>query len=155
MKAVVEDQQLHNYIVLLKEKHGERTLPIWIGPSEAMAIEAALVGESFERPLTHDLLKIVIDTFQAKVSKIEVEALKNEIYYAKIYIESDSKVFAIDARPSDSIALALRMKTVIFVDQKIMNENSWVLDGDKNVSRLIDRLRKTKPEQFGNFNLEE
>ncbi len=120
-----------------------------------MAIEAALVGESFERPLTHDLLKIIIDTFQAKVSKIEVEALKNEIYYAKIFIEADSKVFAIDARPSDSIALALRMKTVIFVDPKIMDENGWVLDGDKNVSQLIDRLRKTKPEQFGNYNLEE
>jgi bifunctional DNase/RNase len=141
--------------VLLKEKHGERTLPIWIGPAEALAIEGALAGEKFARPLTHDLLKILIDTFQAKLVKIVVVELKNEIYFAKLYLESGGSVYAIDARPSDSIALALRTKSAIFVDPKIMNENGWVLEGDQNVSQLISKLRNTKPEQFGNFNLDQ
>ena len=100
------------------------------------------------------LLKLIIDSFQAKVPKIVVTALQNEIYYAKIFIEANSNVFAIDARPSDSIALALRTRSTIFVDPKIMNDNGWVLDGDQNVATLIERLRKTKPEQFGSFDLE-
>ena len=100
-------------------------------------------------------MKILIDTFQAKLVKIVVVELKNEIYFAKLFIESEGKVFAIDARPSDSIALALRTKSAIFVEPKIMNENGWVLEGDQNVSQLINKLRNTKPEQFGNFNLDQ
>jgi len=99
------------------------------------------------------LLKIIIDTFQAKVAKIEVVALKSQTYYAKIYIESDSKVFAIDARPSDSIALALRTKSVIYVDPKVMDDNGRVLEGDTSVSEMKRKLRDTKPEKFGDFDL--
>lgn len=137
---------------MLKEKYGGRTLPIWIGENEAMAIALSLEGIKPQRPLTHDLLKLVIDTFQAKVAKISVEALKNETYFAKIYIESDGRLFAIDARPSDSIALALRTKCTILVSDELMNENGIVFQGDTSVEELKRRLRNTKPEQFGDFN---
>jgi hypothetical protein len=138
---------------LLKEKYGERTLPIWIGENEAMAIALSLEGIKPQRPLTHDLLKLVIEAFQAKVAKIDVVALQNETYFAKIYIESDGKLFVIDARPSDSIALALRTKCSILVSEELMNDNGMVFQGDKSVEELKRRLRNTKPEQFGDFNL--
>ena len=153
VNAVIEDQQFNTFVVLLKEKYGERSLPIWIGENEAMAIALSLEGIKPQRPLTHDLLKLIIEAFQAKVVKIGISELKNETYFAKIYIESDGKVFAIDARPSDSIALALRTKCSIFVNDKIMNENGIVLQGDKSVDELKRRLRNTKPERFGDFDL--
>ncbi|KPK64304.1 hypothetical protein AMJ83_03175 [candidate division WOR_3 bacterium SM23_42] len=149
VNAVIEDQQWHTYVVLLKEKFGERTLPIWIGESEAMAIALTLEGVSPKRPLTHDLLKSVLDAFQAKVSKIGIVDLKDETYYAKIFVEVDSKVYAIDARPSDSIALALRTRSTIWVQDRIMNQNGIVLQGDKTIDELKRRLRNTKPESFG------
>jgi bifunctional DNase/RNase len=153
----VEDRQNLSYIVLLKEKFGERTLPIWIGENEAFAIALSLEGKKSPRPMTHDLLKILIDAFQSKVVKVEVVGLKmvnnNGTYFAKIYLESDGKVIAIDARPSDSIALALRSSSTIFVDPKVMDDNGRVLDGDTSISELKRRLRNTKPEKFGDFNL--
>ncbi len=153
VNAVIEDQQFNTFVVLLKEKFGERSLPIWIGENEAMAIALSLEGIQPKRPLTHDLLKIVIDAFQAKVVKIGVVELKNETYFAKIFIESDGKVFAIDARPSDSIALALRTKCTILVDDEIMNTSGMVLQGDTSIDELKRRLRNTMPEKFGDFDL--
>lgn len=135
--------------MLLKEKFGERTLPIWIGENEAMAIALILEGVKPKRPLTHDLLKSVLDVFQAKVSRIGIVDLKDETYYAKIFVEVDSKVFAIDARPSDSIALALRTKSSIWISDEILNANGFV--GDKTIDELKRRLRNTKPESFGEF----
>jgi len=141
--------------VLLKEKFGDRTLPIWIGENEAFAIALSLEGKKSPRPMTHDLLKLVIDAFQSKVLKVEVVGLKmvndNGTYFAKIYLKSDGKVIAIDARPSDSIALALRTESTIFVDPKVMDDNGRVLDGDTSISELKRRLRNTKPENFGDF----
>lgn len=142
---------------MLKEKFGERTLPIWIGENEAFAIALSLEGKKSPRPMTHDLLKLVIDAFQSKVLKVEVVGLKmvnnNGTYFAKIYLKSDGKVIAIDARPSDSIALALRTDSTIFVDPKVMDDNGRVLDGDTSISELKRRLRNTKPENFGDFDL--
>lgn len=107
--------------------------------------------------MTHDLLKLVIDAFQSKVLKVEVVGLKmvnnNGTYFAKIYLRSDGRVIAIDARPSDSIALALRTDSTIFVDPKIMDDNGRILDGDTSISELKRRLRNTKPEDFGDFDL--
>ncbi len=133
----------------MKEKFGERTLPIWIGESEAMAIALTLEGVKPKRPLTHDLMKSILDAFQAKVSKIGIVDLKEETYYAKIFVEVDSKVYAIDARPSDSIALALRTKSSIWVNDEILNRSGIVLQGDKTIDELKRRLRNTKPESFG------
>lgn len=154
MNAVVEDPQWHTYVVLLKEKSGERTLPIWIGENEAMAIALILEGVKPKRPLTHDLMKSILDAFQAKVSRIGIVDLKDETYYAKIFVEVDSRVFAIDARPSDSIALALRTKSSIWISDEILSANGIVGDfSDRSLDDLKRRLRNTKPESFGEFDL--
>lgn len=89
--------------------------------------------------------------------KVEVVALKmlgeSGTYYAKLFLEVDSKIIAIDARPSDSIALALRTECIIYVDPSVMDENGRVLEGDTSVDEMKRRLRSTKPEQFGDFEL--
>ncbi len=149
VNAVVEDQQWHSYVVLLREKHGQRTLPIWIDEGQAWNIAISLEGVKPRRPLTHDLMKIILDTFKAKVTKIGIVDLKEDTYFAKIYIEADGKIFAIDARPSDSIALALRTKSSIWVEENIMAQNGIILQGDKAIDELKHRLRNTKPEKFG------
>jgi len=150
---VVEDQQFHTYVVLLKEKFGERTLPIWIGDNEAMAIAMCLEGIKPARPLTHDLIKILLDVLESKIVKIVINDLKNETYFARIYLESDGKLHAIDARPSDSIALALRVNATIFVEDNIMDKNGLVFKGDSIEEELKNKLRSTKPEEFGKFEI--
>jgi len=140
---------------LLKEKYGERTLPIWIGESEAIAIALSLEGFKPPRPLTHDLLKLVIDSFQGRVTKIEIVDFKHDTYFAKIYLESDGKLIGIDARPSDSIALALRTHSSLFVKDDIMSAQGIVFEGDKSVDELKRHLRNIKPEDFGTFNLKQ
>jgi bifunctional DNase/RNase len=153
VSGVIEDQQLNTYVVLLKEKHGERTLPIWIGENEAMAIAVALEGIKSPRPMTHDLIKIIIDAVEARFVKTDIVDLNNETYYAKIYIETDGKLIGIDARPSDSIALALRANSVINVHDEIMNKNGVVFQGDTVSDEFKRRLRGTKPEEFGKYDL--
>ncbi len=138
---------------MLKEKFGERTLPIWIGDNEAMAIAMSLEGIKPPRPLTHDLIKILLDAFKSRVTKIVINDLQNETYYARIYLESDSEIFSVDARPSDSIALALRYGAAIFVEDNIMEKNGLIFKGDSVEEELKNKLRTTKPEDFGKFQI--
>ncbi|MEO0185514.1 MAG: bifunctional nuclease family protein [candidate division WOR-3 bacterium] len=140
-------------MVLLKEKYGERTLPIWIGDNEAMAIAMCLEGVKPARPLTHDLVKIILDALESKIVKIVINDLKNETYFARIYLESDGQLLAIDARPSDSIALALRVNATIFVEDNIMDKNGLVFKGDSVEEELKNKLRGTKPEEFGKLEI--
>ena len=139
---------------MLKEKFGERTLPIVIGEAEAMAIAFALEGVKPGRPMTHDLIKIIMDSLQTQVTKITVVDLKDETYFAKLYLQTNDGVLVIDARPSDSVAIALRVKCPIFVENKVLEDNGVVLQGDTNVSELKRKLRDTKPEKFGDFSIE-
>lgn len=138
---------------MLKEKYGERTLPIWIGDNEAMAIAMCLEGIKPVRPLTHDLMKILLDALESKITKIVINDLKNETYYARIYLEIDGKMISVDARPSDSIALALRSNATIFVEDNIMERNGIVFKGDSVEEELKNKLRGTKPEEFGKFEI--
>jgi bifunctional DNase/RNase len=144
---------LNNFVVLLREKFGERTLPIWIGENEAVSIAIALEGIKPHRPLTHDLLKLVLESFNARVEKVIVADLMNDTYFAKIYIDRGGEIFAIDARPSDSIALAMRTKSPIWVNDEVMTKSGEVLQGDSNIDQLRRRLRDTKPEGFGDSEL--
>jgi len=128
-------------------------LPIWIGDNEAMAIAMCLEGVKPVRPLTHDLMKILLDALESKVTKIVINDLKNETYYARIYLEIDGKMISVDARPSDSIALALRSNATIFVEDSIMERNGIVFKGDSVEEELKNKLRSTKPEEFGKFEI--
>lgn len=118
-----------------------------------MSIAMCLEGIKPARPLTHDLIKIMLDALESKVVKIVINELKNETYFARIYIDSDGKLFAIDARPSDSIAIALRLNAAIYVEENIMDTNGLVLKGDSVEEELKNKLRGTKPEEFGKFRI--
>jgi bifunctional DNase/RNase len=115
-------------VVILKEKASERYLPIWIGPAEADAIAVKLQGVSVPRPLTHDLLRSVIDSLGARVSFIVVCDLKNDTFYAKISLDVDGGQIEIDARPSDALALAVRAGVPIYTDESVLEKASIVLD---------------------------
>ena len=121
---------LMNYqrVVILREKAADRYLPIWIGPAEADAIAAKLQGVKLERPLTHDLLRSVIEALGARVSSIIVYDLKNDVFYAKIVLTVDGGQIEIDSRPSDALALAVRVEVPIYVDESVMDKAGILLD---------------------------
>jgi len=109
-------------VVVLKEEDQDRYLPIWIGPFEADAITIGLQSIQMTRPLTHDLLKAIIDHMEASVSHILVSDLKNDTFYAEIVIEANGQKLKIDSRPSDAIALAVRVGVPIYVDESVMDK---------------------------------
>lgn len=109
-------------VVVLKEEDQDRYLPIWIGPFEADAITIGLQNIQMTRPLTHDLLKSVIDHMNASVSHIWVNDLKNDTFYAEIVVEADGQSLKIDSRPSDAIALAVRVHVPIYVAESVMDQ---------------------------------
>lgn len=121
---------LMNYqrVVILKEKMSERYLPIWIGPAEADAIAVKLQGVDVPRPLTHDLLNEVIKTLGARVSSIVVCDLKNDTFYAKVLLDVDGGQIEVDSRPSDAIALAVRVEVPIYADDSVLDRAGIVLD---------------------------
>ncbi len=121
---------LMNYqrVVILKEKETERYLPIWIGPAEADAIAVKLQGVTVPRPLTHDLLQSVIDSLGATVNSIIVSDLRNDTFYAKIILSVDSEVMEVDSRPSDALALAVRVEVPIYAEEAVLDKAGIILD---------------------------
>lgn len=113
-------------VVVLKEIDSDRYLPIWIGPFEADAITLQLQGVQVARPLTHDLLKSIIDQMGAKISHVIVTELKNDTFFAHIVMDIDGKSIEVDARPSDAIALAVRVSAPLFVAEQVMEDASIV-----------------------------
>ena len=113
-------------VVVLKEVDAERYLPIWIGPFEADAITLKLQGVHVARPLTHDLLKSLIDKMGGTVSHVTVTELKNDTFFAQIVMDVNGKSVEIDSRPSDAIALAVRVNAPLFVADKVMDVASIV-----------------------------
>ena len=109
-------------VVMLRDADGERQLPIWIGPCEAEAITIELQDNEIARPLTHDLLKNVIAEMGGTVSHILINALRDSVYYARLLIDTNGEIREIDCRPSDAIALAVRVKVPIFIDDAVMDE---------------------------------
>jgi len=108
-------------IVVLREKDVDRYLPIWVGPYEAEAITVALQEVEMVRPLTHDLLNNVFTSFNARIERIEISALRDDIFYGNIVAEVDGKIIRIDSRPSDAIALAIRAHVPILVGRAVMD----------------------------------
>jgi len=110
------------FAVILKEKEGSRILPIYIGGFEANAIQMAKDGEQFERPLTHNLLVNILETLGAKVERVIINDLIESTFYARIILNQGDKTYSIDARPSDSIAIALLSKAPIFISSHVLDQ---------------------------------
>lgn len=110
-----------SYILLLKVPGSARYLPIWIGPAEANAIGMVLRNQRFERPLTHDLLQHVIQGLGATVARVVITTIQDSTFFARIFLERDHEILSIDARPSDSIALAVRAKCPIYLTSELLD----------------------------------
>lgn len=117
-------------IVMLRDVDGERQLPIWIGPCEAEAITMELQDAEIARPVTHDLLKNVIGELGGAVSHILINELKEQVYFARLFVDIDGRMLEIDSRPSDAIAVAVRAKVPIFVDESVLDEAGIVPEPD-------------------------
>ncbi len=109
-------------VVILRQKDTDRYLPIWVGPYEAESITVALQEVEVQRPLTHDLLKNVFSVFKGKILRVEIVALRDDIFYGNIVTEMDGKTTDVDSRPSDAIALALRAHVPILVNRDVLDE---------------------------------
>lgn len=151
VSGIAMDENAHTPVVVLKETAGTRMLPIWIGPSEASAIALELAGRKFQRPLTHDLLKTVIDGLDAKVPKIAIVELRDKTYFAKVFLQRGEELIAIDARPSDCIALALRTRSPIFVNEELLREEDGAdeIGAEKSMEDLQRELENMDPDEFG------
>lgn len=121
---------LMNYqrVVILRENASDRYLPIWIGPAEADAIAVKLQDVSVPRPLTHDLLSSVIATLGAKVNFIVVSDLQNDTFYARINLQVDGQQLEVDSRPSDALALAVRVNAPVYVEEAVLDKAGITLD---------------------------
>ncbi len=115
-------------VVILKETHSDRYLPIWIGPAEADAIAVKLQGISVPRPLTHDLLFSILNALGAKIKSILVNDLQNDTFFARIFVLANGKEMEIDSRPSDAIAIAVRAKVPIFASEEVLDKAGIVFD---------------------------
>src|SRR5688572_33385313 len=122
IKGLMLDPITNMPIVILSDLDGQRILPIWVGFFEANAIALQMENVTTPRPMTHDLLKNVIAGLNANVQKIVVNNLWDNTFYALVFIETNGETVAIDSRPSDAIALALRMKSPIFVEEEVINK---------------------------------
>lgn len=142
IEGLLFDPRSNMYILLLKEINGDDTLPIWIGRPEADSIALALGKITTPRPLTHDLIKNLLDGLKLKITKIVVTEIVDNTYYAEIFVDKGGSEVPIDSRPSDAIAVAIRTSSPIFVDDS-------VIEFKKN-DELEEWLKNLKPEDFEN-----
>lgn len=147
-------------IVILKDPDGKKIIPIWIGLFEASAIATELEKIAFSRPMTHDLITEIIRSLEIVVSRVEINDLKNNTFFANIYLQQGNKTFAVDARPSDAIAIALRSNAPIFVDENVINKSRNIDFGSKisdvdgiTKEKLKDFLENLSPEDFGKYKM--
>jgi bifunctional DNase/RNase len=143
VEGMLFDPRSNMYILLLKEVNGNKTLPIWIGKPEADSIALALGKVETPRPLTHDLIKNIVEDLKLKITKIIVTEILDNTYYALLCIENGKHETFVDSRPSDAVAVALRVKAPIFVEDTIIEQ--------KSSDELEDWLKNLKPEDFGNI----
>ena len=151
IKGLMVDPISNMPIVILRDKEGSKTLPIWVGMFEANAIALQIENISTPRPMTHDLLRNVIHDLKASVQKIVVCDLQDSTFYALIYLTLNGEVVAIDARPSDAIALALRTRAPIFVEEAVIDNAKTVdVTADKaDADRLHKWLESLDPDDLG------
>jgi bifunctional DNase/RNase len=157
--GITVDPFTNTPIVLLKDLDDKDVLPIWIGLLEASSIATALENIQTPRPMTHDLLKNILDNLDAKVIRIEVNDLKDNTYYALLHLEVNKKRFTVDARPSDAIAIAIRTEASIFVEESVIQRSAKVdlaQKGDKvitDTSEWEDILENLSQDDFGKYKM--
>lgn len=138
-------------ILLLREREGTRYLPIWIGTPEATAIALALEGIETARPLTHDLMKSLLDALGADIERVDVTSLDEGTFFADLVIESDGEEFTISSRPSDAIALATRSGAPVFASRALLDEAGIEIHDDNEeaeIERFREFLDEVQPEDF-------
>ena len=145
-------------VVLLQEHTGDRTLPIFIGAPEARAIALALDGVVTERPLTHDLVRDLLEGLGAKLTRVVVTELRDTTYFAEMHLEAGGRQVVVSSRPSDAIAVAVRTGTPLFVADDLLDSQGVVLQPDDDEAgdvpdELVDQFREfiqgVRPEDFG------
>ncbi len=170
VQSLALDRTTNTPVVILQELDGERVLPIWIGPGEASAIAMQLADMEFSRPLTHDLLCSVLRSLGGAVQKVIITRVEKSTYYAELIVQRNGDLFSLDARPSDSIAVALRSDARIFADDQLLEvasieiaddesvtevteERLEILDPDltRDADKLREHLTGLNPEDFGRF----
>jgi bifunctional DNase/RNase len=155
IKGLMVDPITNMPIVILRDKEGQKVLPIWVGIFEANAIALQIENISTPRPMTHDLLRNVITDLKATVQKVVVCDLQENTFYALIYLGLNGDTVAIDARPSDAIALALRTRAPIFVEETVIDNAKTVdFSTDKNdADRLHKWLESLDPDDLGKYKM--
>ena len=151
IKGLMVDPITNTPIVILRDKDGQKVLPIWVGIFEANAIALQIENIATPRPMTHDLLRNVIHDLKASVQKIVVCDLQDSTFYALIYLMLNGEIVAIDSRPSDAIALALRTRAPIYVEEAVIDNAKTVdVTADKaDADRLHKWLESLDPDDLG------
>ena len=155
IKGLMVDPITNTPIVILRDKDGQKVLPIWVGTFEANAIALQIENIATQRPMTHDLLRNVIHDLKAEVQKIVVCDLQENTFYALIYLAMNGGTVAIDARPSDAIALALRSRCPIFVEEAVIEaaENRDPTAEKPDTDRLQKWLEGLDPNELGKYKM--
>tara|TARA_B100000470_G_scaffold215311_1_gene197466 strand:- start:370 stop:870 length:501 start_codon:yes stop_codon:yes gene_type:complete len=155
IKGLMVDPVTNMPIVILRDSDGKRILPIWVGVFEANAIALQIENVSTPRPMTHDLLRNVIQDLNGDVQKIVVSDLKDNTFYAVLHVVVAGEMVMIDARPSDAIALALRVRAPIFAEDAVIdNAKSMDITPDKGDSeRLQQWLENLDPDDLGKYKM--
>ena len=144
VEGMLFDPRSNMYILLLKEVEGNNTLPIWIGKPEADSIALALGKVETPRPLTHDLIKNITESLKVKITKNIVTEIQDNTYYALVCLNDGKDETLVDSRPSDAVAVALRVNAPIYVEDNVMEQKS-------SSDELGEWLKNLKPEDFGNI----
>ena len=155
--GIVMDSKASNPVVLLVDLAGEKALPIWIGVFEADAISRGLEDVATPRPMTHDLMKEILDTFRVSLNKVVIWDLKDNTFYAHVYRLVDGEEVIVDSRPSDAIALAVRTRSPIFVSGTVLKAAkdlgvvaANLMEDQDELKTLIESM---KPEDFGKYKM--
>ena len=159
VRGLALDPMSNMPIIILRDEEDKRSLPIWVGIFEANAIALELEKIATPRPMTHDLIKNILETIDARVLKVVVTDLKDNTFFAALHLQVGENEYTVDARPSDAIALALRVSAPIYVDEEVVRK-AKTLDVSKDAEpvkgddpeRLREWLQNIKPEDFEKFN---
>jgi uncharacterized protein len=155
LRGLILDPKSEVPVVILRHEQSRQLLPIWIGLFEANAIAVALEQQEPKRPMTHDLLRSALERLDSRLLRIEIHALVNGTYFARLEVERGGKTIEIDSRPSDAIALAVRVGAPIFVARAVLAEagDRERPEGDADAQRIREWLENAEPEELGKYNM--